>query len=278
MVEKLKEWFNRTGYPLEILGESILVKNQFNVINSSLYHDPENNISRELDLYASRTWKNKESEISLQLDLLIECKKSDKPFILVTSESINRKDISLGDWYGVDGPYIRILINNDSRRIKLPSQSSVGFKLIQGFTNSDETIHKATNTVLKSFMDWIRKEEDYLEYYIKDNHHVIAIPILLVDAPFYEAKLNGNDELEMKEINSGLFEYKSKLSELYPEPFPIPIIQAGKLEELLISIESFATETMSLLTKNPLINIKNFHNTNVNITSNLVGNMSKKNL
>jgi len=261
MIEKISSWFNKTGYPLEILSAGKLIKNQYRVINSYLYDDPEKNISRELDLYANKSWYDKNDDVSFELSLLVECKKSEKPFVLISSRQNDKNTFSFGEFYDAFSQYSRLLMNSQKKHINLPGNSSRGFKLVQAFTNSDETIYKATNSLLKSFNDWIKNEEGHLEESVKMNLQTIALPILIIDSPLYEATLNTSGDIDFKEINCGVLEYGSKLFNMYPEPFPILIIPIAEFDHLLSSLVEFGNETFEFLMKNPLYQIKNYHNT-----------------
>lgn len=259
MKSKLKEWLEKTGYPLEIRGEKILSDYEFDIINSHLYKDSEKNIYRELDLWASKYFKYE--GIQLTINLLIECKKSEKPFILINTNDKKKSSFSFGEYImGFENPNVGVLLNNPDTDILLPPKSSSGFKLIQGFTNSDETIHKATNTLLKSFDFWLQEETVFLKSYVEENHQQIVFPLLLIDAPFFELKIDEDSELQLNEIDSGILEYRTHLLDknVY-EPIPIPIIRVEKLHLLIETLISYGKNTLSFLERNPLNQIENLY-------------------
>lgn len=263
MQKKLIEWFNKTGYPFELWAESILSKYDFNSVNSSLYKDQENEIFREIDLVSNRSWESEDGETVFTIKLLIECKKSEKPFVLLRNKEQNKCAIELGDYYGTHDPISRILLNNSSTSIELPARSSYGFKLIQGFVSGDETCHKAINTLVKSFNDHLKNDKEFLEYYIDSNQHLITIPLLLIDSPFFELKLGDDNQLQIERINSGIISTITHLSRFYPEDFILPIITKESFEDFLKTLEKIGKRNLDHLIENPLCNLKNHETTGI---------------
>jgi len=263
MQKKLIEWFNKTGYPFELWTESILSKYDFNSVNSSLYKDEENEIFREIDLVSNRSWESEDGQTVFTIKLIIECKKSEKPFVLLCNKEQKKCTIELGEYYGIDDPISRMLFSNNSQSIKLPARSSYGFKLTQGFVNGDETCHKAINTLVKSLNDHLNSDKEFLEYYIESNQHSITIPLLLIDSPFFELKLDNNNELKIERISSGIISTITHLSRFYPENFVLPIITKESFENFLKTLETIGKRNLDHLIENPLCNLKNYEKTEI---------------
>lgn len=263
MEKKLIEWFNKTGFPFELWTESILSKFDFNSVNSSLYKDQESEIFREIDLVSNRSWESEDGKTIFTIKLIIECKKSVNPFVLLCNREQKSCEIHLGGYYGIDDPISRMLFNNNSQSIELPKKSSYGFKLTQGFVNGDETCHKAINTLVKSLNEHLNSDKELLEYYIENNQHSITIPLLLIDSPFFELKLDSDNELKTERINSGILSTITHLSRFYPEDFPIPIITKESFENFLQTLEIIGKRNLDHLIENPLCNLKNYEKTKI---------------
>jgi len=259
---KLLEWLKKTGYPLELYGESILSESEFKIINSYLYNDMDTNISRELDLLAS-LYLHKD-DMDLEMTLLIECKKSDKPLILLGNKLNKSNKISLGEYLYISNPNSRIIWNLKTDII-LPGKSAVGFKIIQGFTDGDEFIHKAANTLFKSFYDFTKNTVDNIEYDIQSNKHTIAIPILLIDAPLLQLSLNETNELELEHLDSCILEFRNPSDEL-EDVFSIPIITKKYFKEFILLYKDLSYAISDNLINNPLFQLKRFHTTKMHFT------------
>jgi len=261
MEEKLIEWFNKTGYPFELWTESILSNYNFNTVNSSLYQDEENKIFREIDLVATKNWVSDDAKTLFTINLIIECKKSDKPFVLLCNKNQEKCEINFGEYYGIDDPISRMFFNNKSTAIKLPKKSSYGFKLTQGFVNGDEICHKAINTLIKSFNDHIKNQKNSLDHFVDGNIHSLTIPLLLIDSPFFQLKIDDKNVLKIEKINSGIVSSITHLSNFYPDSFPLPIVTKESFETFLMIIEKFGIENLKYLIENPSCNIKNLNKT-----------------
>lgn len=258
---KLLEWINKTGYPLEIYAESILSANGFKNENSYIYYDEKNQISRELDILAYKDWNyNPEKPnkcIYCTITLLIECKKSTKPFILLQSRSnscapYNIKEIIYSDDYMC----LAILQKGFPCKIPITTKDKRGFKLIQGFTDSDETIHKAMNTLIKSFDYEAHRLNHNKEDYTRENSYNIIIPILLIDAPFYCLQLDQNENISITELKHGIVNQPTTLKESH-ETFPILITTKQQLQLCIQSIDIYGQRVVEYLKSNPKNNLAN---------------------
>lgn len=265
MEKKILEWLNKTGYPLEMWAESVLTDNMFRTTSSFLYQDQETEIFRELDLQSRLTLASKDESIILDINLLIECKKSDKPFILLSNKIERNNSISIGNYYGIDDPSAIIAINNPDASFQLSGINGTGFKLIQGFVNGDEIPHRAINSLIKSFNDYLNKEKEYLDYFIDENINSITFPILLLDSPFYMLKIGKKKEINLKRITTGIIYSISHLDRHYPSEFPIIITTKDSFEELLKQLTEFANKNLDFLIKKPNQNIRNYKNIELEI-------------
>jgi hypothetical protein len=261
MSNRIIEWLQKTGYPLELFGESILNELDFKIINSYIYLDFEKQINRELDLFGS--FHSEKNDINLSLNLLVECKKSDKPIILLTSNNSKENYIELSEYIYLDNPNFRAIIK-DCPKIILPGRCSFGFKIIQAFTDGDEFTNKAANTLIKSLHEFNSESMEFLEISIKDNHHSLILPVLLIDAPLFELVINENKEIELKEIDSCILEYRNLLPALERE-FLIPIIHKNHFKEFVKNYKKSSEPVLDFLTANPLYQIRKYHTTKISL-------------
>lgn len=257
MNNKIIEWLQKTGYPLELFGESILNQLDFMIINSYIYEDFEKQINRELDLFGS--FDSKKDDVNLSLNLLIECKKSEKPIILLKSNNSRKNYIKLSEYVSIDNPNGRAIIE-DCPKIFLPGRCSFGFKVIQAFTDGDEFTNKAANTLIKSLHEFNSKSLEYLESSIEGNQHSLALPVLLIDAPLFELVIDENKEMKLNEIDSCVLEYRNVIPNLEKE-FLIPIIQKQHFKEFVENYKACSKLILDFLSNNTSYQIKKYHTT-----------------
>jgi len=255
--QNIKEWIVKTGYPFELWTESKLSKYGYSAYSSTFYFDSENSLYRELDLEAIKYWSDDNDEILFELYMVIECKKSDKPFILL--ENTNRKPsvLSMGEYLTLDDAYCGLAINNPNSILNLPENSGVGFKLIQGFVNGDEVSNRAINTLVKSYNFRNKELAENIESSINQNMNSILLPILLIDAPFYAASIDSMGEVELRDICCAKLYTNTHLSHT-GTPFPIIVVKKDFLESFLESLDRFGENNLLFLEQNPMYNIKNF--------------------
>lgn len=261
METKLLDWLGKTGYPLELWTEVQFSKKGFLAFASHPYEDHESHDHRELDVVASKYWSSASPYIEFEITLLIECKKSDKPFVILrsTRKRTGRDSaVSAGDYYFMSDPMVHLLISNSKTDIPLPGKSSRGFKLVQGFTTSDEVPHKAAFTLFKAYKDWRDSEKKYLKDNIRENHNSIAIPLLVLDAPLFELSTEANGALNLRRIESGIVDQMAMWPDIPHEAFAIPIVHKDSLNEFIQSTIRFGREQLNYLKKNPNAQIKNF--------------------
>ena len=86
MKEKIKDWLLKGGFPLEMKFSNSLLKNNFEVAQSVYYQDHESGKFREIDIIASIC--EKINDIYTHITFVIECKKSDKPWIVLKNDKL----------------------------------------------------------------------------------------------------------------------------------------------------------------------------------------------
>jgi urate oxidase len=93
-IKDIKEDIKKAGFPLEISISTILKKKGWNVENQVFYFDKEKRKNRTIDILAQKTIsENVGSLSSLEYSLVIECKKSEKPWVFYT----NPRNANLAD-------------------------------------------------------------------------------------------------------------------------------------------------------------------------------------
>lgn len=261
MEKKLFEWFNKTGYPFELWTEALFSRHGFRVENAHLYQDEEDQRHRELDLVATIGWTSKKHMMDFVLNLLVECKKSDKPFIILRSTKARKHEVSAAQYYTIDDVLMgAVPIISADRRIPLPGKSSYGFKLVQGFVTGDEVPYKASHTLIKSFNDWLRLERQYMDSHIKDNYNTITLPLLVLDAPLFELSTGNDGAIKLQSVDSGVVDHLSHLTRAPHSPFPIPVVHKSSLETYIASLLKYGKAQFNHLVANPKSQIRNAPN------------------
>ena len=85
--EKIFDEIEKTGFPLELRISNFLHENGYYVANNLYYVDRDEDKGREIDMRALKNFEFRENgeEYFVRHCLLLECKRSDKPWVIFTS-------------------------------------------------------------------------------------------------------------------------------------------------------------------------------------------------
>lgn len=221
MNNQIKTWLTKTGYPLEMFVHKTLLAKNYLCEKSPIYSDIELGVAREIDLTAYHHGMYTD-DYSYSIQLVIECKKSDKPLIvLCDSNSLNeRYEHFFGnDVISHDGPnagflaYVQLReLTHDQRLENIGSFSKPvysGYSVIPAFSKSDENIYKGIMG-LASANDYYRKE--YYDFFqsVRNNKTLnttdrnpfqLQMPVLVVDSSLYNAYLKDDGETIIEETD-----------------------------------------------------------------------------
>ncbi|MGL0927348.1 hypothetical protein ACSTDW_22625, partial [Vibrio vulnificus] len=218
--EKIKDWLKKTGYPLELYVQKELMKAGYSCDKSPLYVDLDTSVSRELDVVAHKLVGGDDIPCSFETKLYIECKKSEKPLIVLTasSDKTERFMTLFGhEVIGQDSPPLNLMVvasildlEKDKRAELLgefAQASLVGYSLVTSFSKSDENIYKGIMGLCKANEFYRSKYLQFLDVLKQDRktnpdtmlHYELQSPVLIVDCPLFNAYLDDSGELEVEE-------------------------------------------------------------------------------
>ena len=242
MENKIREWLEKSGYPLELSAVEILNKYNYKSSPSSLYQDYETNKIREIDIIAHKRIESKEIEVEFKF--IIECKKSNKPFILLTSNSEVAPISEIMFNVDVEHPTTHSVITafknlkfSDSIK-KFSPAYAIGNKIIQGFVDSDEMVYSAVNSIAKSFKYFLESEKNIYEMDIEANCYSLSIPVLLIDAPFYKIFFDDTNSLQIQELEKAILKVKKSWEFETNSHYNVPIITFKNFNDFVLEVDN----------------------------------------
>lgn len=203
-----------TGYPSEILAGNIFINKGWQVDLNKYYFDWDEKKGREVDLVAFEMVRSKKYDISIDLYLITQVKKSDKyPWVIFSTEA---EGIEEPGWSRLHIAYDQI--NSEILPVqKLEEKSSVsnfkrfGHSYYEGFKGetSKSNIFDALASAVKASEDCLRhlnemdkEEEERLGRDVRVGRHVTFIePLVIIDGLLYEAYLDNKNELVINSTN-----------------------------------------------------------------------------
>lgn len=237
--EKIKEWLETQGYPLEMLVSRHFQERGFRVIQSEYYIDPESGDSREIDVLVYDQIEI--GEVLLRLSLIIECKTAkDKPWILFASNRISLSDRARVAQRAASDFGRRLLVElcqrediQDTAIFKISGLPAYG--ITQAFTTGHDICHAAVTSVAKATLAEALESDQSSGKKIWQ----ILFPVLVIDGRLFCVHLSDVSEVQVSEVDSGLLLWRNPIVEM-PHTI-IHVLTLQGLEQFLIDVsESFS--------------------------------------
>lgn len=240
--KKLRKWLEKQGYTLEMQVAQAFSSVGFEVAISQYYFDPNSDKLREIDVVASisREFEN----ISIAVDVLIECKYASQPWIVFTSQKklgpysyfsrVLRGKYDVFRWKSYPTLQARliskILSSLGPDRIKEYAPflvpESVGYRVTESLrTDGNDPAYSAllqvTNSVqahdikgeeiYRRMIDDIEGQDysagNYDDLYISSS---ISIPIIFIRGKLFECYLSADGEINLEEVKESVVMQSSK--------------------------------------------------------------------
>ena len=192
---KVRDWLERTGFPLEMAAAASFRRAGFFVRQSSTYSDPQTEKSREIDVLASDSDYLGDFETSF----VIECKASQKPWVVLKSadamSGYNRlfafavmtqvARVAVGKALDQGAPVSRFIQREDSG----------GYGLRQAFSDDADHAYTAAFSVLKACHGLTTARAPRVA-----EEKQVAFPVIVVDAPLFDCSLQEDGTLALAEV------------------------------------------------------------------------------
>ncbi|WP_300978713.1 hypothetical protein [Flavobacterium sp.] len=247
--KKILNDIKKSGFLAEMKANQILVKSGWqNTHNASTFLDKDMEKSREIDITTYKNKNDKEKNISLGIHLIIEVKKSDKPWIIFCQD--RNAPINRGLGWGIlnfaDNVNRQNLQYNDINLKNRHSNSLMfGTSYYEAFKEPSESsqVYSALMTSCKASV--FKKKQNSWEiedkkYDPNKNHHVeFFLPIVVLEGLLFQSTLNEIGEIQLNQVNYAPIKlnYSSKNykeSTFYPE-----IVTMDGLQEHLEKIDEW---------------------------------------
>lgn len=197
--EKVLKWLEKTGFPLEMTAAESFRRAGFEVRQSSTYADPETDKGREIDVLASDPdWIG-----AVEISFVVECKSSSKPWVVLTSDHAMENYNCLSAFALMSDPARKALSQKmpDLKTMEFITRSSAGgYGFRQALSDGADPAYTAAMNVLKACAGVSGK-------YRKDSNQIasLAFPVIVVDSPLFECRLQTDGELILKEVEVSEF-------------------------------------------------------------------------
>lgn len=150
-LRRLEEKLTKTGFPLELRCIHTLQRRNWDVTNNFIFEDPEQQKHREIDIFACDAPTIFDDQRCLTVYILIECKKSEYPWIFFpSSKKFDRVILGLHDMVFRDGENKRTHDESDSlvSDLRWNSRFNDG-KIFSWFFETEKKKHEMHDAISK---------------------------------------------------------------------------------------------------------------------------------
>lgn len=203
---QVSKWLEQQGYPLEMRVASALRKQKFWVRQSAHYVDQESGKSREIDVIAMHV----EPIGVAETYFVVECKASNKPWVLFTSEhrlnNFNRM-FALGIFSQRATEYFSGRFDEATKVLKwLQKDGRIGYNLTSAFTSGEDSAFGAASTVVKACLSLLKASKKSVAGIL-----TYTFPAIVIGAPLFESYLDENGEIKVREIEQGWLFFNARI-------------------------------------------------------------------
>lgn len=215
--EKVLEWIQEQGYPLEMYVAKAFGDANYQLTQSHIYLDPETQKPREIDLV---TYKNRQrsrdksasgehEEIegaTITVGCCVECKLSkQKPWVLFMSDS---PFAGAFDFYPITTEIGSSFLRQVTHIPGIPKvyalnnlYQACGYGVTQAFTTGTDVPYQAIMSAIKSTV--ARVEEEYIIHPLYGQAIPIYFPVVVIDGQLLECALDDEGNAKIQEVDSG---------------------------------------------------------------------------
>jgi len=235
LLSRVKAEILKTGYPTQVRLADFLQRELWGVVQSPAYLDDVEGISREYDLRAYREWTvaGTSPPFLIGVYLIIECKKSDKPWVFFTTEATHLRG-RLGELIRGKVADKIVFATRNSSAAYLTDDDLLSFhhyfrgarlahSYFEPFKGKDPrdaspTIFSAMLSCTKPTL-FLHKDRP-IERWLR-----IHYPVVVFDGQLLDARIREDGEIELVRVPSLIVEFS------YMAPNPSPRTQSWENEE-----------------------------------------------
>lgn len=251
--EKVEQWVNTEGYPLEFRFARAFRRAGFRVFQGYYTHDPNSGTPREIDVYASIDLSK--DDLLLRVSFIIECKYIvDKPWVVFTStaghispsacvaQTISSK---LGDaclWYLAGDKLLK-----ENSLFSAPHMP--GFNGAQAFSkkNDQDRVYSTLQDVIsKTFSEAKSADASHKDETKMPRFCHVLFPVIGVDGRLFEAHYDSNSEkIKTKNVDKSRIHWRG--SEKWRRHSTVDIVKVEAVECYAIEAHRSAEALLKLL-------------------------------
>jgi hypothetical protein len=251
LIQEIRGWLDKQGYPLEMQVARTLREIGFEVSSSEYYLDPDDQKPREIDVIA--TLQKTMGRTKFEIAYTVECKLSkNKPWVCFCSTASRRRDPHIGFAARYTTIQARDVMTELSRThddttgelFRVPENHA--YSVINAFKENGVDLpyqailaaHKAAQAFITHY-DRIQAVPQRVKVWTV----CIAFPLVVVNAPIFNCRLDNNGEIELFQT-----EFQTVLKTGFGSSYTVvEIVSASALKTILESRAKLIAEFLNKL-------------------------------
>lgn len=197
---KILKWLEGQGYGLEMKVAAALGVAGFDLAQSTYYEDPQTGVSREIDVVGRMTDIHMIGLLSVYP--VVECKKSAKPWVLFTSESVGFNRIL--SFAIMNEVAIEAVTENLSRLVEevdwFRKDGRLAYGATEAFSAGKDAVFQAATQVTKASIAHLRQTGG-------DRLLSFFFPTIVLDGRLFECYLGSEGEPIVAEVDSAFLNF-----------------------------------------------------------------------
>jgi hypothetical protein len=175
--------------------------------NTILYlYDDDSGKNREIDILATKSDKMGFSHAGF----IIECKSTTNPWVVFKSKgasSYANTLIGLNLHTDTANSAIeRLLSNPNNIKWRLQKRDDFGYGLREASSGQNDSAYSICTSLIKASRSWLSSPR------VANPRVAFAFPILVVDAPIFECRLNDDHQIALHEVSESMFVFSPQIS------------------------------------------------------------------
>lgn len=250
--EKIVEDLLTAGFPLEVSVSNILNKSNWKVDSSVLYVDPDDQVTRELDVYALKIYgigakvKSKE-DILIFSHLIIQCKKSSKPWVFFDNAGNDYFWLGFYSLKCGKSDFISKL-HNSGRALGFSGHRYKNIKKHKSFHVYDNEKH-GNQAIYEALITSCKPLEYYKKMYGEsaETAHFFT-PIVVLNGTLWSASMSKKSKIILKQVNKLIVRFDYIFgADKKPEKYTYQYIEVITQKEFTKSLKEIEKDNKTLL-------------------------------
>ena len=196
--DRVHEWLEKSGYPLEMEVAALLHARGFSVTPSFIYTDDESGKNREIDILATKSDKMGFTHAGF----VIECKSTPNPWVVfksTDSSTFASTLVGLSLHTETADSAIERLRATSSNILWSVQRRHLGYGLREASSGQNDSAYSACTSLVKASKAWLSSPR------VASPRIAFAFPVLVVDSPIFECSLNEKHQIDLVEVSESFF-------------------------------------------------------------------------